>query len=164
MAVSKAISDCVDRALKDELKLGDGSTSKQSVLLRARADARKRGIDAEIRQLAENAIWMASIDRSMKRGLPDNVVGLVFRNAPPALVQAMRYLPRCISTGEGPEAKWVDSLKATPKDWRANAALKNKKANQTFNRAAVAIDVARFIEEYDMGSLSDAVDVEEEAA
>src|SRR3990167_16801 len=163
MALSQAIQDCIDRALKDELKLGDGKTTKQSVMLRARSDARKRGLSLEITQAAENTLWLSTIDRRMKRGLPDNVIRLAFSNAPPALVQAMKYLPKCIAIGEGLDTEWVDSLKATSVQWRANAALKNKKAEQTKNKANDSLDVARFMEEYGMTSLSDAVEEEEEA-
>ena len=163
MGLSVAVQDCIDRALKDELKLGDGRTTKQSVLLRARSDARKRGIEAEVQIAAENQIWLSGIDRSMKRGLPDNVVGLCFRNAPPDLVQRMKYLPKCIAVGDGPDAEWVDSLRASPVDWRANASLKAKKAAQTTAKADDSLDMARWMEEYDIGSLSEHVDVEKAA-
>lgn len=160
MGLSIAVQECIDRALKDELKLGDGRTTKQSVLLRARADARKRGLEAEVQIAAENQIWLSGIDRSMKRGLPDNVINLAFRNAPPALIQAMKYLPKCIAVGEGPNAQWVDSLKASPADWRANGSMKNKKGIQTLRKADDSLDVARFMEEYGMESLSDQIDIE----
>lgn len=161
MALSQPLQDCIDRALKQELKNGEGRTTKQSVMLRARTDARRRGLELEIKLAAENMIWLSNVERRMKRGLPDNVVGLVFRNAPPALVQAMKYLPKCIAVGEGPNAVWVDSLRATSEDWRANASLKNKKAEQTFTKAILSNDIARWMEEHEMISLSETIEVEE---
>lgn len=160
MALSQALHDCIERAVKGEMNLGGGVVTKQAIMLRARADARRLGIDSEVTIAAENSIWLSGIDRHLKRGLPDNVIRLAFRNAPPDQVQKMKYLPRFIALSEGANAEWVDSLKASPEQWRMNWALKNKKAAQTKAKATDSLDVARFLEEYGMASLSDCMEIE----
>ena len=59
MALSQRAAKCVDDAIKFELKLGHGQTTKHDVLMRTRLNARESGVEAEVRLLVENSVMEA---------------------------------------------------------------------------------------------------------
>lgn len=165
MPVPKQVSDCISRILKDEMR--KGKTTKQDVTLLAMNDLRSRtdfGLPRAMMQVVAQRIVASEVDRQLKTGLPDNVVHLVLRNAPPELVQVMPNLPAWIATSEGLHAQWVPSLQANAEQWRMNARLKNEKARQTEIRANASLDLANYLSTYGLNSLSDSMHLEAQAA
>lgn len=165
MAVPKPVSDCIARVLKAEMR--KGHTTKQDVVLLAMNEMGRRGdygLPPAMLKVVAQRIYQAETERQLKSGLPDNVVRLAFRNAPPELVQVMPKLPAWIALSEGLHARWVPSLQATAEEWMANARMKQKKAQQTLTCADASADLARYLSEYGLNSLSDVLWTGAEAA
>jgi hypothetical protein len=86
-------------------------------------------------------------------------------NAPPLLAEQLLKIPRAIALGEGRDAEWVSSLRATAEQWKTNANLKAKKAQQTIKQADESMDVANYLTKYGMTCLGEGLaDMSEEAA
>lgn len=161
MAAPKTVSDCIARILKAEQR--KGKTTKQDVVLLAMNEMARRsdyGLPPAMMRIVARRIYQAEVDRQLKSGLPDNVVRIAFRNAPPELVQVMPKLPAWIALSEGLQATWVPSLQATADQWMLNATMKAKKAQQTLSCADASADLARYLKEYGLQSLSDGLWVE----
>jgi hypothetical protein len=158
--VSK-LDSVVANVLKDEARKGRTTKNDATLLVMSELD-RRGGADrfgigpAQIRMALKHIVGNA-VSRHLKRGLPDNVIYGVFRNAPPELVEVMPKLPAWISLDEGVNAVWVPSLKATVAQWQMNSALKHKKAKQTEHQAIVPEDIAEFLRLYGLRSLEDAM-------
>lgn len=165
MAVPKQVSDCIARILKKEMR--KGRTTKHGTTMLAMNEMRNNtdfGLPRAMVQLAAQQIVSGEVGRQLKVGLPDNVVNMALRNAPPEIVQVMPNLPAWIATSEGIHAQWVPSLQATAEQWRLNAMLKYEKAKQTESRANASADLANYLSTYGLKSLSDSMRLEPEAA
>lgn len=156
MAVPKPVSECISRILKAEMR--KGKTTKQDVVLLAMNEMGRRadyGLPPATLRVVAQRIYQAETERQLKAGLPDNVVRIAFRNAPPELVQVMPKLPAWIALSEGMHATWVPSLQATAEEWMANARMKQAKARQTMDRADASADLARYLAQYGLRCLSE---------
>jgi len=69
----------------------------------------------------------------------------------------LHRLPAWIAVEEGSDARWVPSLRATAHEWRDNAALKMKKAEQTIRQADLSTDIANYLAAYGFDSLDEAM-------
>jgi hypothetical protein len=97
------------------------------------------------------------VTHQLKRALPPETFDTALRSCPPAVAQMMKNLPNWIAQAEGPNAKWVPSLQATPEEWRVNFNLKEYKALQTLRRADISRDIARFLDDNGYSCLEDFV-------
>lgn len=157
--IPEKLNHAIAGVLKDEARKGQ-TTKQGATLLVMNKIARGGGPQhygvgrAELHMALTHIVGNA-IGQQLKAGLPDNVIHYAISNAPPALVQSLPKLPAWIATGEGPSARWVPSLKASSADWMANAKLKKDKARQTLKQADVSADIARYLDQYGLVSLSD---------
>src|SRR5262245_18813897 len=99
----------------------------------------------------------SEVTHQLKRALPHDTCTVALRTCPPGVAQVMRNLPNWIAQAEGPNAKWVPSLRATVEQWRTNFGLKNFKALQTMRKADASENVARFLEDNGYSCLDDFV-------
>ena len=156
MRVQKIVSN----VLLDEAKKGattkKGATALVMLELERRGGPGKFGIgQAELLMCLEQIIG-TEVSRQLKQRLPEGFVdGYAWPNAPPSLVAELRRLPAWIACDEGADARWVPSLKASAEEWKANAGLKMKKAEQTIRQADLSTDIANYLETYGFDTLDD---------
>lgn len=161
MPVPKSVSDCIARVLKSEMRKGE--TTKHGVTLLAMNQIGRANhycLPPAMMYLAAQRIYSAEVERQLKIGLPENVLRQALSNAPPAPVQIMSKLPAWIATSEGRHARWVPSLLATVDDWMANAQLKQGKSRQTQATADASFEIAQYLSEYGLESLSSSIAVD----
>jgi hypothetical protein len=116
----------------------------------------KFGIGAAAMRMALQSIIEGEVTRQLKMGLTDHETEFRLPSSTPReIVAALGKVPRWLAISEGSEAYWVFSLQATPEHWSRNAALKEKKAQQTLTKANVSLDIARFLAMHRYGSLSE---------
>jgi hypothetical protein len=159
MSAPKKIQSLVSGILKEEARRGH--TTKQTVVAKAMAKITQGGGPARygighayVIHATAQAV-SSETDRQFKQGLPENVFRMSMRNAPPALVQTMHKLPQWIAIGEGPGADWVPSLQATAEQWMENFYLKRRIAERTMQAATVSEEMARYLDQHGMQSLSE---------
>lgn len=168
MSAPAKLQALVAGVLKEEKRKGQTTKQSATLLVMSKIDrgggGKAYGIGSAYLHLALSGIVGNVVERQLKTGLPDNVIHIAMRNAPPELVQSMGKLPAWIATGEGKDARWVPSLEASADDWFANASMKERKAKQTLKTADISVDIGRYLVQYGMNSLSDAMPCVPEAA
>jgi hypothetical protein len=117
------------------------------------------GIGAAYVVMACHRMVQGEIKRQLLEPLPENVFRIAFRSAPPQLVQEMKRLPYCIALEKGPMAPWRESLKATPSEWMMNYRLKATIARNTAMKARLSQEVAAFLTENGLTSLSETITI-----
>lgn len=155
----------VIEAVKSVLKTKavDGETTKQAAVIMVlrkieqQGGPGKFGIGAAAMRWALQHIVDTEVNRQLKIGLSEHAkLHMLPPTIPMDVVDTLGKVPAWIAIGEGPEAIWKHSLKATMNDWIANSKMKEKKAFQTARRANASMDVARFLQTYKFNSLEDA--------
>jgi len=161
------IPDILVKAVRSVLqtKERDGRTTKrEATLLVTRKIERaggptKFGIGAATLRMALNSLIEGEVTRQLKMGLTEHEYKFVMpASTPMEIIAALGRVPRWLAISEGSEANWVFALQATPEEWVMNAALKEKKAEQTQRKADVSTDIARFLAMSGFRSLREALD------
>lgn len=161
MSAPKQIQNLVSAILKEEQVTG--RTTKQTVVAKAMGRITRGGGPshygighAYVIHATANAVG-AETDRQFKASLPENVLRIPLRVAPPDLVQIMHKLPTWIATAEGPSAPWVPSLKASEEDWMNNFHMKQKIADRTIIAARTSRDLSEYLRRHGFCSLAEAL-------
>jgi len=160
--ISPRVQQVVSNVLLDEAKKGEttkkGATALVMLKLEAGGGPSKFGIGpAELIMCLEHMVGV-EVSRQLKCRLPEGFVdGYAWPNAPPSFVQELHRLPAWIAVEDGSDARWVPSLKATAQEWRDNAGLKMKKAEQTIRQADLSTDIANYLSTYGFDTLDDAM-------
>jgi hypothetical protein len=145
-------------------KARDGQTTKRvaTIMVMKKIEAAggptKFGIGAAAMRMALHSIIEDEVTRQMKMPLTEHEFEFrLSRDTPREIVAALGRVPRWLAISEGTDANWVFSLQATPDHWLLNAAMKEKKAQQTQRKANEALDIARFLAMHRYGSLQEAL-------
>jgi hypothetical protein len=145
-------------------KARDGKTTKREAAImvmkkiETAGGPTKFGIGAAAMRMALLNLVDCEVTRQLKMGLTDHEHEFVLpASTPKEIIAAVGKVPRWIAISDGSDANWVFSLQATPEHWSQNAALKEKKAQQTQRKANVSIDIARFLMINKFRSLSEAL-------
>jgi hypothetical protein len=116
------------------------------------------GLGAAAMRMALAHLVGSEVTRQFKSGLSEHAVRFVLpQTTPVEIIEALGKIPAWIAIEEGEGALWIYALRATPDDWRANANIKEKKAQQTTRKANESIDIARYLLMNGFGSLGDAM-------
>jgi hypothetical protein len=159
--ISPKVQKLVSNVLLNEARKGATTKRGATTLVMHELDKRggpgKFGIGAaELIMCLEHMVG-SEVGRQLKSKMPEALIaGYKWPNAPPSLIQDLHRLPAWIAIEEGVDARWVPSLKASPQQWEANAALKEEKAKRTQTHADLSADIARYLKLYDYPSLGDA--------
>jgi len=109
--------------------------------------------------MAVRSIIAREAKSQLIKTLPEDSFRAVLNNgAPPELRAILPRLPQWIAIEKGSDAQWVPSLQATYQEWLANAEMKNILANQTIRRADFSVNVADYLKQYGLTSLSEVLD------
>ena len=156
--VAKVVRDVLRTRLKH------GTTTKQATTLEAwkkierTGGPSKYGIGAAALTMAMQRIIEVEVTRQLKMPLTDHEKEFVLpATARAELKDIVNKVPRWIAIEDGREALWMSTLKARPEHWRANGALKEKKAEQTEAKADVSNEVAMFLALNGFASLEEAM-------
>jgi len=159
--ISPRVQRVVSNVLLDEARKGTttkkGATALVMLQLERGGGPGRFGIGpAEMIMCLEHMVG-TEVSRQLKSRMGEEFLsGHAWPNAPPGLLQELTRLPAWIAIEEGSDALWVPSLKATAAQWKENAALKIKKAEQTYKQADVSTDIANYLETYGFDTLDDA--------
>jgi hypothetical protein len=142
----------------------DGQTTKQEaviLVLRRIENAggpTRFGLGAAAMRMALAHLIEIEVTRQLKQGLTEHeYLHVLPAHTPMEVIAALGKVPRWIAVSEGAEALWIPSLQATPGNWFANAALKERKAAQTQAKADVSTDIGRFLAMNSFNSLAEAI-------
>lgn len=116
----------------------------------------KFGIGAAELLMALQKVVGTEVVRQLKATLSDHAAEFVLpKYAVTEILKEMGRIPEWIALGEGNDARWVPSLKATQENWLANAALKETKAFQTTQQANFSRDIALYLQKNRLRSLEE---------
>lgn len=162
MTAPKLLADAVEHVLK--LKARSGSTTKHDAVLLVhgrieRAGGPTRfGIGTAALRMALMHVIEAEVSRQLKQTLTEHEYKHVLPSSTPMeVIAALGRTPRWIAVSDGSDAIWKFSLSAGVDDWRANAALKYKKASQTLNKARESDEIAMFLSTHSFSCLAEAM-------
>lgn len=162
MKASKALIDAVAHVLK--IKAREGATTKHDAVtmvhgrIERLGGPTKFGIGAAAMRMALLQIIETEVSRQMKAQLTEHEYKFMLPAATPMeFIAALGRTPRWIAIGEGPDAIWKFALTATTEDWIANFRLKDKKAQQTRDRALDSKEIADFLMLHGFSCLAEAL-------
>lgn len=162
MQAPDSLIQAVRYVLNTKAKGGKTTKREATILVMKRIEnaggPTKFGIGAGAMRMALTFLIDGEVTRQLKMGLTDHEHRFVLpAGTPQEIIAAVGKVPRWIAISDGTDANWVFSLQATPEHWTQNAALKEKKAQQTQRKANVSIDIARFLMMHRFSSLNDAL-------
>ena len=164
MSPNQKLTDAVRYVLKTKARVGQTTkTDATQLVVRRIQDTggpTKYGIGVAALRMALNHIVQVEVTRQFKAGLSDHATTYLLPKNGHAdeFAKYLGKLPAWIAVEEGPHAIWVNSLKARPEHWMANALLKEKKAQQTIDRANISTDIAHYLRRYNLKSLEDVLE------
>ena len=145
-------------------KIREGKTTKNDATLAVLGKIDKAGgptkfgIGAAAVRMAVRHIVEIEVTRQLKLGLTEHeYLHVLPAGTPMEVIAALGKTPRWIAISEGTDAIWIPSLQASPEDWFANAALKEKKAIQTQAKADMSSEIGRFLAAHRFASLAEAM-------
>lgn len=146
------------------MKARNGSTTKHDAALLVHGKIEKAGgptkfgIGAAALRMALMHVIENEVGRQLKLTMTDHEYRHVLpASTPMEIIATIGRAPRWIAINEGIDAIWKFSLHATPDDWRANAALKHRKAAQTLNKARESEEIALFLSKHNFSCLAEAM-------
>jgi hypothetical protein len=162
MSAPQAVVNAVRAVLKRKER--DGRTTKNDAVIEVLGKIEKMGgptkygIGTAMMLMAIRHIIEAEVSRQFKGGLTEHeYLHVLPAGTPMEFIAALRKVPRWIAINEGSDAEWRFSLRASPDDWRKNAAMKIKKARQTLNRADESEEIAMFLIKHKFSCLEEAL-------
>ncbi len=167
--IIESLNDLVHRILVDAER--NGKTTKRALVASAVCEIQRAGgIEKYGEGEALKTMLLAGhvetlFSQQMKSGMSDRNARYIRANAPPNFTDNLKRIPAWIALGEGQNAPWTPSLKASADEWVVNANLKAKKAQQTIKQADHSMEMADYLKRYGMNSLEDGLgDYVEDAA
>jgi hypothetical protein len=165
MSAPQKLVDTVRDILKKKAAREDHKATRHGVALEVWGKVKglggptKFGIGAAMVQMATIKIIEDEVSRQFKAKMTEHDFKFrLVKSTPMETIAAFGKIPsQWISIGEGMDAEWVYALEATALQWKQNANLKGKKAQQTQVKADVSQEIADFLERHRFKSLAEAM-------
>ena len=154
---SAKLHKLVRGVLKTKARIGETTKTEASLLawrkMERSGGPTAFGIGAAAMQMACMHIIGTEVMRQFKGGLSEHDLLVFLPTAPEGIREVLGKVHQWIAIEEGAEARRIFWQKATCEHWRANADLKEMKAQQTLAKANQSRDVVRFLEAHNLASL-----------
>ena len=158
-----SIERTVKQVLREYQKKGRGSRTEIRLAVSSRIPRNNGQLPAAAIECGFQYILGQAIDREMRRGLPENVIGALVAkspNMPKDLRAVLGRIPSWFAIEEGLNADRVWAMTANPDDWFASWRLKERKGRQTLKKADVDLDMGRLLQSLGAANLSELIGVE----